>query len=318
MYRVDNMVSVSYIEEILLRVIADLESFRDENSHSQNLGTGMDRTFCITTDQLETKLREMKEQIIDEIRAEVQALTPYLVLAMGALQKHPEESNNDTLYTLDRKVTSSVTYSGKIKGPANEIDNSEVPLLRQNPITFKKHSYMTSFANIENHSNKLSNQTTSAVSSAVSLKSAVSNADSFGSAVSRSIVLRSAVSRSDISKLIVSNVAVSEIAVSSQGHNRSTARSIEAVSCEHVFNGNEKNQSLEETRNKLEKDDDNLSILDAEDEQDREFEDNELSRTNMVDYTASAYLRNWKMVLLIILLLIYILLLVTYNRLKPF
>lgn len=23
---------------------------------------------------------------------------------MGALQKHPEESNNDTLYTLDRKV----------------------------------------------------------------------------------------------------------------------------------------------------------------------------------------------------------------------
>ncbi len=112
---------------------------------------------------------------------------------------------------------------------------------------------MTSFANIENHSNKLSNQTTSAVSSAVSLKSAVSNADSFGSAVSRSIVLRSAVSRSDISKLIVSNVAVSEIAVSSQGHNRSTARSIEAVSCEHVFNGNEKNQSLEETRNKLEK-----------------------------------------------------------------
>lgn len=116
---------------------------------------------------------------------------------------------------------------------------------------------MTSFAN-KNHSNKLSNQTTSAVSSAVSLKSAVSNADSLGSAVSRSIVLRSAVSRSAVSrsansKSIVSNVAVSEIAVSSQGHNRSTARSIEAVSCEHAFNGNEKNQSLEETRNKLEK-----------------------------------------------------------------
>lgn len=111
---------------------------------------------------------------------------------------------------------------------------------------------MTSFAN-KNHSNKLSNQTTSAVSSAVSLKSAVSNADSLGSAVSRSIVLRSAVSRSANSKSIVSNVAVSEIAVSSQGHNRSTARSIEAVSCEHAFNGNEKNQSLEETRNKLEK-----------------------------------------------------------------
>lgn len=111
---------------------------------------------------------------------------------------------------------------------------------------------MTSFAN-KNHSNKLSNQTTSAVSSAVSLKSAVSNADSLGSAVSRSIVLRSAVSRSANSKSIVSNVAVSEIAVSSQGHNRSTARSIEAVSCEHAFNGNKKNQSLEETRNKLEK-----------------------------------------------------------------
>lgn len=38
------------------------------------------------------------------LRAEVQALTPCLVLAMAALQKHPEESNYDTLYTLDRKV----------------------------------------------------------------------------------------------------------------------------------------------------------------------------------------------------------------------
>ena len=120
---------------------------------------------------------------------------------------------------------------------------------------------MTSFANIENHSNKHLSQTTSAVSSAVSLKSAIPNADSLGSAVPRSVVLKSAVSRSANSKMIVSNVALSEIAASNQGCNRSSARSIEAVSCEHTFNDKEKSQCLEVTRNELEKVFSSLRVL---------------------------------------------------------